>query len=81
MARGRAANGSGLQPRLRADGRWEARYQIGIDPRTGKAIIRSIYAATSEECARKLRAAVAAIDAGTYIDPSRMTVTNGLKSG
>lgn len=79
MARGRAANGSGLQPRLRADGRWEARYQVGINPTTGKAIIRSIYAATSEECARKLRAAVAAIDAGTYIDPSRMTVTQWLE--
>lgn len=79
MARGRAANGSGLQPRLRADGRWEARYQVGTDPTTGKAIKRSVYAATSEECAKKLRAAVAAIDAGTYIDPSRMTVSQWLE--
>lgn len=74
MARKRAANGSGLQPRLRTDGRWEARYQIGIDPETGKAIKRSIYVDTSEECAKRLRAATAAVDAGTYIDPNRMTV-------
>lgn len=78
MARKRAANGSGLQPRLRSDGRWEARYQIGIDPATGKAIKRSIYANTSEECAKRLRAATAAVDAGTYIDPSRMTVKEWL---
>lgn len=33
MARKRAPNGSGLQPRLRPDGRWEARFMYGIDPR------------------------------------------------
>ena len=31
MPRGRAANGSGMQPRQRADGRWEARFETGID--------------------------------------------------
>ena len=72
MPRGRAANGSGLQPRLRSDGRWECRYQTGINPGTGKAIYKSIYAKTAEECAKKLRAAVAEVDAGTYIEPSRM---------
>lgn len=71
MARGRASNGSGTQPRKRADGRWECRYITGINPKTGKSIRKSIYANTAEECARKLRAATAAIDAGTYLEPKR----------
>ena len=74
MARGRAANGSGLQPRKRTDGRWEARYETGIDPRTGKTQYKCIYGKTAEECAKKLRAATAAVDAGTYMEPSRMTL-------
>lgn len=72
MARGRAANGSGMQPRKRADGRYEARFEIGIDSVTGKAKYKYIYGKTSDECARKLRAATAAIDAGTYTEPQRM---------
>jgi len=72
MARGRAVNGSGLQPRQRADGRWEARFQTGVDSGTGKPIIKSIYAKTAEECAKKLRAATAAVDNNTYMEPERM---------
>ena len=72
MARGRAANGSGMQPRLRPDGRWEVRYTAGINPSTGKKIIKSIYGKTSEEVAKKLREVTAAIDAGTFTEPKRM---------
>lgn len=72
MPRGRAANGSGTQPKLRSDGRWEVKYCAGHDPGTGKLIRKSIYGKTAEECAKKLRATVAAIDAGTYIEPERM---------
>ena len=78
VARGRAANGSGLQPRKRADGRYEARCVTGIDPLTGKAKYKYIYGKTSDECARKLRAAVAAVDAGTYIEPKRMKLSEWL---
>ena len=46
MARGRAANGSGTQPRLRADGRWEVKYCAGRDPGTGKLIRKSLYGKT-----------------------------------
>lgn len=79
MSRGRAANGSGLQPRQRADGRWEARYKIGVDPVTGKTKYKCIYSKTSEECAKALRAATAAIDAGTYIEPQRMQLGEWLE--
>lgn len=78
MPRGRAANGSGLQPRLRSDGRWECRFQTGINPGTGKAVYKYIYGKTAEDCAKKLRAAVAAIDAGTYIEPERMPLKKWL---
>lgn len=72
MARGRAANGSGTQPRLRPDGRWEIKYTAGIDGATGKPIRKSVYGKTSDEVAKKLREVTAAIDAGTYTEPKRM---------
>ncbi|MBQ3542142.1 MAG: site-specific integrase [Oscillospiraceae bacterium] len=53
---------------------WEARYTTGRDPGTGKQIQRSITGKTQKEVAQKLKAATAAIDAGTYSAPSRMTV-------
>lgn len=53
---------------------WEARYTEGYDPGTGKQIQRSISGKTQKEVAQKLKAATAAIDAGTYIAPSKMTV-------
>ena len=78
MPRGRAANGSGTQPRLRPDGRWEIRYTAGIDPGTGKLIRKSLYGRTSEEVARKLRGITAAVDAGTWQEPKRMPLAEWL---
>lgn len=69
----RNAQGSGTI-RQRADGRWEARYTIGKDPGTGKQVQRSVYGATQKEVRQKLAQAVAAIDNGTYMAPSRLTV-------
>lgn len=53
---------------------WEARYTEGFDPGTGKQIQRSITGKTQKEVAQKLKAAVAAIDAGTYKVPCKMSV-------
>ncbi|MDD2956020.1 MAG: site-specific integrase [Oscillospiraceae bacterium] len=53
---------------------WEARYSAGTDPGTGKQIQRSISGKTQKEVAQKLKAATAALDAGTYTVPSKMTV-------
>lgn len=53
---------------------WEARYTAGYDPGTGKQIQRSISGKTQKEVAKKLKEATAALDAGTYIAPSKMTV-------
>lgn len=53
---------------------WEARYTEGFDSGTGKQIQRSITGKTQKEVAKKLKAATASIDAGTYTAPSKMTV-------
>lgn len=53
---------------------WEARFTSGYDPGTGKQIQRSITGKTQKEVARKLKEATAAIDAGTYSAPSKMTI-------
>lgn len=74
MPRKRAANGSGMQPRKRKDGRWEVRYVAGINGKTGRAITKSLYGKTSAEVAEKLREVTASVDAGTYIEPQRMTL-------
>lgn len=53
---------------------WEARYTVGTNPGTGKQIQKSVSGKTQKEVAQKLKAATAAIDAGTYTEPSKMTV-------
>ncbi len=55
---------------------WEARYTVGTDPGTGKQIQRSITGKSQKEVAQKLKAATAAIDAGTYQEPIKLTVGN-----
>ncbi len=57
---------------------WEARYTVGYDPGTGKQIQKTITAKTQKEVSQKLKAATAAIDEGTYIAPSKMTVSQWL---
>ena len=57
---------------------WEARYTVGYDPGTGKQIQRSISGKTQKEVSQKLKAATAAIDAGTYTAPCKMTVAEWL---
>ena len=57
---------------------WEARYTAGFDPGTGKQIQRSISGKTQKEVTQKLKAITAAIDAGTYTAPSKMTVKDWL---
>lgn len=73
MARKRAPKGSGTV-RQRADGRWEARAPIGIDPGTGKQQYAHHYAKTETEAAKWLRKTTAAVDEGAYQQPSKMTL-------
>lgn len=64
--------------RKRSDGRWEARYTLGIDPKTGKQIQKSVYGKTQKEVRQKLTAVTAEIDDGTYIPPDKTTVEQWL---
>ncbi len=75
----RAAQGAGTI-RQRKDGRWEARYTVGRDPGTGKQVQRSVYGATQQEVRKKLAQLTAALDAGTYKEPCKMTVGQWLDS-
>jgi len=57
---------------------YEARYTAGFNPGTGKQIQRSITDKSKKVVAQKLKTAVAAIDAGTYKAPCKMTVAQWL---
>lgn len=73
VKKNKRANGDG-SIRQRKDGSWEGRFIAGINPKDGKAIRKSVYAKTKDECAAKLRAATAALDSGDYFEPSKMTI-------
>ena len=53
---------------------WEGRYTIGFDPGTGKQIQKSVTGKTQKEVAQKIKELTAALDAGTYTAPNKMTV-------
>lgn len=69
----RNAQGAGSL-RQRSDGTWEARYTVGRDPGTGKQIRKSVYGKTQKEARQKLSQAIAALDSGTYFEPSKITL-------
>ena len=60
--------------RQRADGRWEGRYTVGYDPKTGKQLTHSIYGKTKCEVRDKLNKTLTEIQEGAYIEPTNMTV-------
>ena len=53
---------------------WEARATIGRDPGTGKQIQRSFSGKTQKEVREKMQTAIAELNAGTYLEPLKMTV-------
>ena len=75
----RGAQGGG-SIRKRPDGRWEARYTTGFDPKTGRQIQRSIYGKTQKEVRQKLNQMTAEIDSGDYLEPSGMKLSDWLDS-
>lgn len=76
----RAAQGSGTirKKTVEKNGRkyeyWEARLTVGRDPGTGRQIQRSFTGKTQKEVRQKLQAAAVALDAGEYVEPSKLTV-------
>ena len=69
----RRARGEG-SIRQRPNGSWEARFVTGIDPLTGKEIRRSVYGKSQEEVLKRKTEAIAALNKGTYVTPSGMTL-------
>lgn len=67
----RGAQGGG-SIRKRSDGRWEGRYSLGTDSKTGKQIQKSVYGKTQKEVRQKLSQIVTEIDEGTYVAPTSM---------
>ena len=82
--RSRNAAGAGTirKKTVRQKGReytyWEGRYTSGYDPGTGKQVQHSITGKTQKEVAQKLRELTSSIDAGTYQEPCKMTVSEWL---
>jgi integrase len=78
MAKAAAGTGTVRKKTVTRSGKeytyWEARYTAGYDPGTGKQIQRSITGKTQKDVVQRLRAATAALDAGTYQAPSKMSV-------
>lgn len=73
----RRARGAGMI-RQRKDGTWEARFTVGRDPGTGRQIQKSVYAKTQREAQRLLTEQQNAINDGSYMEPSRITVAQWL---
>jgi len=84
MKRNANGNGSVRKISVARDGKtytyWQARYSAGFDSGTGKQKQHSITGKTQKEVLQKLKAATAAIDSGSYIEPSAMTVAQWLQS-
>ena len=65
--------------RQRSDGRWEARYSAGFNPKNGKQIRKSIYGKTRREVTKKLNQVLVDLDNGTYIDETNCTLSEWLE--
>lgn len=72
------SNGEG-SIRKRKDGLWEARYTIGRDAE-GKLIRRSIYSKTRAEVNKKLTKILNTINSGTFVEPTKMTVSDWMNT-
>ena len=75
----RGANGGG-SIRQRADGTWEARISLGVNPGTGKPMRKSLYGKTQREVRQKMQKALVEVDEGTYTAPSKITLRQWLET-
>jgi integrase len=61
--------------RARGPGAWELKYDVGLNPATGRRITRfkTVHGA-KRDAQRELRAILTALNAGAYADPRKLTV-------
>ena len=69
----RRGHGEGSITR-RKDGRWQGSVLLGYDPETGKERRKYFYGETRREVQQKINKIAVKIQAGTYREPSRITV-------
>lgn len=74
MPRKRAPNGNGTIYQ-RKDGRWEGRVTLPPDPVTGKTKRKTIYGKSEGEVGKKIRQITAAVDEGTFQEPSKIKLS------
>jgi len=63
--------------RERKDGKYEARYTVGRGY-DGRQIQKSVYGQTRDEVRKKLTKALRELDIGSYVEPSRTTISEWL---
>lgn len=68
-----ANNGGTIRKRTDRDG-WEARVTIGLNPKTGKPLRKSIYGKTQKEVRQKMVALLGTLDKGTYQPETKTSV-------
>ena len=75
----RNASGAGMI-RKRSDGRWEGRYSVGFDSKTGKQKQKSIYGKTQQEVRKKLSKIVSEIDEEEYFEPEKIRLEDWMNT-
>ena len=83
----RSANGSGSIRKITTIGKngkeytyWQGRCTVGYDPGIGRQKQRSITGKTQKEVAQKLRQLTAELDAGTYQEATKITLSQWLET-
>ena len=66
--------------RKRPDGRWEGRYSLGFDPKTGKQIQKSVYGPSQKDVRQKLAKITTEIDEGCYFDPEKIKLADWMNT-
>ena len=57
--------------RRRSDGRWEGRYTVGFDMKTGKQKQKSVYGKSQKEVREALTQITSELDTGSFMRPPK----------
>ncbi len=66
--------------RRRSDGRWEGRYTVGFDMKTGKQKQKSVYGKSQKEVREALTQITSELDTGSFIAPTAETLGQWLET-
>src|SRR3954447_16871753 len=67
--------------RQRSPGSWEIRYSLGVDPATGKRkTATTTVKGLKRDAEKELRRLLRSLDTGEHVDPTRMTVSQWLRT-